>query len=400
MRRLFWILLVFILSVWIGLKIAKDPGYAIFGYQNWTVEMPLWFALLSFLIVILLLYLILRFFDSIDFSLYRLKNWRASRKKYKAYSKTNRGLIELIEGQWRNAELELSEGVSQSAAPLINYLAAAKAAHEQKAYDRRDTYLRKAHQLAPQADIAIGLTQAQLQFEQGQLEQAAATLEHLQRLAPKHPFVLKLLEKVYVRLSDWNGLIRILPSLKKAKLLTDEQLILFEENTYKEILRAAATKSLSLDSIQQAWKSIPSAMQKKPNIVYTYCKLSMPYSEASVEIEQIINKVIKKQWDTRLVYLYGILKTPDSKQQLAYAEAWLRQYGHQAVLLLTLGRLCARCHLWGKARSYFEDSLKLEANPETYMEYGKLLAELGELSQAAQNYRTGLELSEKENVEI
>ncbi len=390
MRRFFWFLIILFVSIWLGLKIAEDPGYALFAYRHWTAEMPLWFAVVAFLLLLFLLYGVLRFFDSIDFSLYRWKNWLHWRKKYKSYSKTNRGLIELIEGHWRSSEYYLLAGVEQSDAPLINYLAAAKAAHEQGAFDRRDMYLRKAHQLAPQAEIAIGLTQAQLQFEQGQLEQALATLDRLRSIAPKHGLVLKLLEKVYVRLADWKGLIKLLPFLRKAKLLTDDQLHSFEENVYLELLRNAAQKNAGLVTIQQIWQSIPKKFQKEPAIVYSYAKLLMAYPEMADSLEDMINKTVKKSWNKGLVELYGLLLTTDAKKQLAHAENWQKNYGGQAMLLLTLGRLCQRNQLWGKARAYFEESLRLEATPETYIEYGKLLEQLGETTAALQKYREGL----------
>ena len=123
MWKFFWFLIILIFSVWLGLKVSEDPGYAVFAYRHWSVEMPLWFAVVAFFVLLFLLYGVLRFFDGIDFTIYRLKNWLRWRQKYKSYSKTNRGLIELIEGHWRSAEYYLLEGVPQSDAPLV-YLAA------------------------------------------------------------------------------------------------------------------------------------------------------------------------------------------------------------------------------------------------------------------------------------
>lgn len=390
MRRFLWLLIILFVSVWLGLKISQDPGYALFTYGHWTVEMPLWFAVIAVLIILIVLYGILRFFDNIDFSLYRLKNWLRWRRKYKSYNKTNRGLVELLEGRWRHAEHYLLEGVNQSDAPLINYLAAAKAAQEQGAFDRRDTYLRKAHHLAPQSEVAIGLTQAQLQYEQGQLEQALATLGHLRTLAPKNVAVIKLLEKVYVRLSDWAALLKLLPFLRKAKVITNDQLGRFEINTYHEMLRAAGQKSDVLNAVKQAWDVVPKKFHDQPELVGEYAKLMLPYPEMAPELEALINRVLKKTWDTELVRLYGLLQGVDYKKQLSHAESWYKQHGNQPTLLLTLGRLCMRCQLWGKARGYFETSLKLEANPETFAEYGKLLEQLGETNLAMQNYHDGL----------
>lgn len=390
MRRFIVGILVLIFAVWLGLNIARDPGLALFTYNNWSVEMPLWFAALALLALMCIVYFLVRFLNGIDTSFYRWKNWLRWRRKNKAYSKTNRGLIELIEGHWRTAENYLLEGIPQSDAPLINYLAAAKAAHERGAYDKRDAYLRAAHDLSPQADVAIGLTQAQLQFDQGQLEQALATLNHLRSIAPLHGIVLRLLEKLYIRLADWKGLLKLLPSLRKAKLATPDQLNLLELHVYQEILTTTANKAASVQALYDFWASVPRYLQKNPALISCYIKQLLRYSDTAIYAEELMNKSIKKNWDSELVKMYGLLVTNDSKKQLSHAEKWLKLYPNQAVLLLTLGRLCMRCQLWGKARSYLDDSLKLEAIPDTYVEYGKLFEKLGDMSAAVQNYRDGL----------
>ncbi len=390
MRRFVMVVVILFFSVWLGLEAAKDPGVALFTYHNWSVEMPLWFALLCFIMAMIVLYFIVRLADGIDSSVYRWRNWLRWRRKNKAYSKTNRGLLELIEGRWRHAENDLLDGIDQSDAPLINYLAAAKAAHERGAFDKRDMYLHQAHDLAPQAEMAIGLTQAQLQFDQGQLEQALATLNHLKTLAPLHPVVLKLLEKLYVRLGDWKNLLKLIPSLRKAKIFTLEQMDHLEQTVYQELLNAAANKAEGLKSLQACWAMIPRKLEKNPRIVYFYTQYLLRYPEAAGEMEELINKTVKKTWDTDLVKLYGQLVTQDPKKQLAHAEKWLKLYPHQAILFLTLARLSLRCQLWGKARSYLDDSLKLAAIPETYVEYGKLFEQLGDMSSAAGQYREGL----------
>src|SRR5579864_3881144 len=131
MIRFLFIVLILVASVFLGLKISEDPGYAIFSYQNWTVEMPLWFMVIATIVILLVLYFVLRFFDGIETTWFNFKNWLRMRKKYKSYSKTNRSLIALIEAQWKLAENNAMSGVDQSDAPLINFLAAAKAADEQ-----------------------------------------------------------------------------------------------------------------------------------------------------------------------------------------------------------------------------------------------------------------------------
>ena len=392
MRRFIVLLLLLIVSVWLGLKIAADPGYALFSYQHWSVEMPLWFAVLAFIVILCVLYLALHFFDSIDSSLYRFKNWLRWRRKNKSYSKTNRGLVELVEARWRSAEYCLLDGIARSDAPLVNYLAASKAAHEQGAYDRRDSYLRKAHDVSPQAEIPIGLTQARLQLNQGQLEQALATLKHLYTVAPKQVLVLRLLKDLYTRLGDWDGLIKLLPNLRKAKIINATQAVQIEKKCYEDLLRAAANnKTHHQHAVQDAWNKTPAKYQKDADMLSIYVEAMMSDQSVADHLELLARKALKKSWNKELGRLYGLLPTTDPKNQLARAQSWLKYYGPQATLLLTLGRLCMRCQLWGKARSYFEESIKLDPAPETYVEYGKLLEQLGEMNLALQTYRDGLE---------
>lgn len=386
MRHFIVVLIVFIISVYFGLKIAEDPGYAYFAYQGWSVEMPLWFAALTLMVLFLVGYFLGHLLDSIDSTVYRWKNWLRWRRKNKSYCKTNRGLIDLVERDWKNAEYYLLDGIQRSDAPLINYLAAAYAAHERGAYDKRDSYLRKAHDLAPHAEIAIGLTQAQLQYNQGKLEQALATLDHLQTIAPKHKAVLKLLERVYVHLADWHELLKLLPRLRKAKLIDDTELYNFEKKIYCELLNKAEGEQ----GVRAVWGTIPKKLQKEADVVCCYATRLLSYPDAAIELEALLSKTIKSGWHTELVKLYGLIVTSDPSKQLTKAAAWSKEYPSQAILLLTLGRLCMRCQLWGKARNYYESSLKLEANPETYAEFGKLLEQIGEPVAAAERYRDGL----------
>jgi HemY protein len=391
MRSFVVMLLIFLGAVFCGIKIAEDPGFAFFSYQNWSVEMPLWLALIGLLCVFFLGYWVVQLFETVDFSLYRFRNWRRLRQKTKSYSKTNRGLVELVEGNWERAEAYLIEGIAQSDAPLVNYLAAAKAAHERGAYDKRDGYLRKAHDAAPHAELAIGLTQARLLFEQGQLEQSLATLGHLRTIAPKQKVVLRLLERVYIRLGDWPELLKLLPHLRKAKLIDSLEMEIFEKKIHLELLNSADTRKSGEAGIRNTFRALPRKFQKDPELICAYVKLMLPYPALAPELEGLLSRVISQQWNPDAVKLYGLLPLMNPTKELAKAEGWLRKsYPDQSILLLTLGRLAMRCQLWGKARDYYENSLRLEVDPETFVEYGKLLERLGEHSAAIKNYRDGL----------
>ncbi len=389
MQKFIFVIIILVFSVWLGLTLSVDPGLALFVYHHWLVQMPLWFAILILLILLGALYMIIRFFDSIDTSLYRCKNWLRWRKKNKAFSKTNRGLLELIEGDWINAENNLLDSIDQSDAPLINYLAAAKAAHERTAYDKRDVYLRLAYDIAPQAKLAIGITQAEMLYQQGQLEQALATLDLMKQQKPYQPVVLKLLERIYIHLSDWQSLLKLLPNLRKAKVLSIEQYEKLEEKIYEELITLNIAKQTL--TAQEVWQLVPSKLQKNPNLIHCYARFAMKNSDMAVELDDMTNKILKKTWNAKLVEMYGRLETKQTTKQITRAEGWLKKYPKESILLLALGRLCVRAQLWGKARAYFEESLLLEANAEGYYDYAKLLEQLGDATAASRYYQQGLQ---------
>lgn len=387
MLRLIMFLLFLILSVCAGIFFIQHPGYLLLAFQPWVVQMPLWLAFLLFIFFLALFYLLIISIDRIHFWWFRLKNWWHYRREHKLYSKTQHGLMLLIEGRWKKAENLLLKGVNQSLYPLMNYLGAAKAAQEQKAFIRRDAYLQKAYDVAPDAKLTIGLTQAELEFANDQLAKATATLNHLRQLSPRHPQVLKLLEKVYVRLSDWQNLQLLLPALRKAKVLNAEQAEQFAKNLYSEILRSSTHKNLN--ELQQIWLAMPRAMRKNPEVVTEYVQ-QLTRFPATNEMENLIRKTLKYNWQPALATMYGNLPFTNLNRQLVIVGAWQKTYGPQPELLLLLGKLCARLQLWGKAKDYFAKCLELNPNLEATLEYGKLLEHLGETDRALQVYQEEL----------
>lgn len=387
MRRLIVFLLILLASVWIGVEVMRHPGQLLIIAHPWLIEMPLWFAVLAFLIFIVLFYLIIDSIDRLQFLWFRFKNWLRFRREHRLYNKTQHGLTLIIEGRWKKAERLLLAGINESVDPLMNYLGAAKAAQELGAYARREEYIKKAYQVAPHAVLAIGLTEAELQLSHEQVEQAIVTLTQLRQTSPRHPRVLRLLEKAYTRLAQWQSLLNLLPSMRKAKVVNAEQYSQFEKNMYAEILHAAKDKNLA--EIQQMWADMPRHVRRNPDVVLAYVKELLRFSDTK-DAEELIRKTLKNYWQPELVRIYGMLPFVNLNRQLVVVGAWLKMYGEKQETLLTLGRLCVRVQLWGKAKSYFERCLDLGPDVEASLAYGQLLEQLGEHEGALQIYREAL----------
>ncbi len=390
MRKLLFLLVLLVCSVFAGLKIAEDPGYAIFAYKNWTMEMPLWFVAFSMFLGLVIVYSIIRFFDAVDASWLGWKNWLRIRRKHKAHSKTNSGVVELIEGNWKHAEHLFVSGMDQSEAPLINFLGAAKAAHEQQAYDKRDLYLQRAADLAPQSQMAVNLLQAQMLMQQGHLEEAYQNLQNLQARYSKHAAVVKLLERVCVHMGRWEAVLALFPAMRKLKIATDQELILLEAKMYQEILQTP-NKFPAVTMLMDYWHALPKRLQKNPDLVCVYVTQLQRYPDTLPEIEEWVVKTLNQAWHKELMKLYGQLTLADSAKQLKIAEGWQKRFSQHAMMYLTLARLSQRCQLWGKAKHCYEESIKLAPTADTYMEYGSLLLQLNDFTEAMQAYRDGLQ---------
>ncbi len=116
--------------------------------------------------------------------------------------------------------------------------------------------------------------------------------------------------------------------------------------------------------------------------------------------ESILRKTLQKSWDDSLAIRYGLLKPVDAGRQLLHAEGWLKERPGNGCLMLTLGRLALRNELWGKARDYFDSSLKIQATPEACAELARLLAHLNEHEASVQYYQQGLLLTANQLPEL
>ena len=382
MRFLFAALLALALGTGLTLMAQQDPGHVLLRYQGWSVETSLSLFLLGLVLCFGLFYLALRLLWGVWHMPVVLGRWQRQRRLLRAHRLTNSGLIALAEGNWQRAEKRLGRAAKRSDTPLINYLGAARAAQKLGAESRRDDYLAQASRSMPEAKLAIGLTQADLQLSQGQLEQALASLRELSRIAPRHVYVLHLLKKLYERLQSWEDLEQLLPLLRRHHVLQGEALAQFEQRLCLHLLGSAK----NTEQLQQRWENCPKALRQQPILLQPYVQQLLHFS-ADDEAENQLQQFLRKHFDAGLIRLYGQQQSGDANAQLATLEHWLKEYPQHAELLLAAGRLSLRNQLWGKARSYLEASMGLDDRAETRRELAELLLRLDEREQALELYR-------------
>ncbi len=256
--------------------------------------------------------------------------------------------------------------------------------------DRRDDYLSLASETEPKAELAVALTQAEMQLNQGQWEEAEASLLRLRESHPKSPRLLYLLHRFYRQRGRWDELPALLDSLEKTHLLDRQELKESRQKAYAEILdQAAADPSFALD---KAWDRIPARLRGQPGLLTRYCR-HLVESDRVDAAERLLRKHLGKGLDGELLRSYADLPVEDPLAQLTAAEAWLKTDAEDPDLLHALGRLAHRAGLWAKARNYLESCLDLEPSVVVYRLLADTLDRMGEPDKAAEISRQGLSLA-------
>ena len=396
-RLLFLVLFALLLGVLLSQWIDNHPSYLLIVVDNTSIEMSLWLAIGLVLGVYSL--------AAICIAVTRkgLKgSWAQLTRLFigssaRAQRETSRGLIDFLEGNWKSSLKLLTRSARHADTPLLNYLAAARSAYELGEEKQAVALLHKAEGVADNAELAVALTQARMQLLAKKFEQCAATLERARKSAPKHPVVLDLLQQVYVALSDWQALEPLMPLLKRYKVLPAAELNTLYGKLYHQLLsRAAQSKIGSTNTaesrVKHVWQQLNKDWQQQADLILHYADLLLVV-DAAQDVEALVRKALKKNWDNRLVERYGLLECPEPGRQLLHAEGWMKERPGNAELLLTLGRLSLRNNLWGKARDYFQSSLALQGSPAVYAELARLLAHMGDLKRSTEYYQQGLMLA-------
>jgi HemY protein len=397
MKRLVIVLVILLAVVgFLGWAIYQDSGYVLISYDRFRYESSFW-IFLGLIACLWLLAMVVHWLLGLLHASGTLVNPWSRRHRARRVAKASRsGLRELAEGQWSHALGHLRIAAEHDRQPLVHYLGAARAASELGEHEQSDELLRQAREREPAAGLAVGLTRAQLQIARGQYSEARESLTVLHNEHPRHPYVLTLLQQLYVQLQDWPALCRLLPELRRHRVLPparlDELELLAWTAALEQVGQAqAVTPEDAQQALNQRWQSVPSKLRNEPLLVRAFAD-GLSRSGAEEKAEEVLYAALKRQFDDRLVERYGRVRGREPGRHLANAEAWLKAHPENPELLLALGRLSLRNEFWGKARDYLEASLRLEHRAETCAELARLLAQLGDKERSNRLFQEGLGL--------
>ena len=378
-------LIVFTVAVFFAMQ---APGYASFTYGATTYELPLVEFIIGLFILFTFFYILLRLFALIFNAPKRIQSAMNRRRQNKALGNTRQGLTRFTQGDWMQSEKLLLSGVDHSSSTMVNYIWAARAAHMRGDFAERDAHLAEAKKGSPNDSSALDVLRAELLLDQGMPEQALASLSKHEDAVRSNPKIASLFANAYEQLGDWGKLAEIIPVLKNSKNVEQSTYSQIEKRAIKGLLSDSKNAS-NVDEIGTKYKESISADNE-----LTLDYVSALRQQGKHELaESTISNALAKNWSSRLVREYGLIDIKDPSQALTKAEHWVEQHTNDENLYLTLGRICNKAQLWGKAKAYFESSLTRKPLAETYAELAALHEQLDEMDDAHRCAKKGLKLA-------
>lgn len=385
MKALIWFIVIVMLAVGLTLAARWNAGYVLLVLPPYRVELSLNLVIVIAVAGFAAGYALLRFVTATVSLPSQVRAYRVARRRENAQALLAEALREFFAGRYGQAEKAAAAALELGEHPGLVGVLAARAAHELRAWERRDAYLARAAR-SSQDDVARIVTQAELLLESHRHAEALALLKQLPR---RHTAALRLELKAQQQARNWEQVLELVEALRRRNA--------FEATQAEKVRRVALAENLkrkSLDSraLEEAWSRVSAAERGDRRIAAAAAQCFIALGGCD-KAHRIIEDALQAHWDSELVGLYAECEGGDTVKRIERAEAWLERHPDDAALLLTLGRLCADQGLWGKAQSYLDASLAIEPTWSAHLAAARLQEQLGNAESARRHYRDSLDLA-------
>ncbi|MGZ8154058.1 MAG: heme biosynthesis HemY N-terminal domain-containing protein [Burkholderiales bacterium] len=384
MKTLFWVIALFALAVGLVVAARYNDGYVLVVLPPYRVEIALNLLLIALAAAFIVLYSIVRLVTSAVEIPSRVRQYRLARRRDRAQETLLSALESYFEGRYARAEQAATRSMELGEHERLCAVIAARAAHELRAYDRRDRYLRELDESVAGDDALRIVTEAELLLEERRAHDA---LEVLKALPRKHTAALKLELKAEQQTRQWEPLLTVVGELERRGVFDAEQASKLRTHAIAENVRR---KGFDAHALDETWRKLPDAQKRDSAVAYAAADCYIALGRHA-DAQRIIEGSLTAAWDSRLIALYARVRADDAVRQIELAETWLESHTRDAALLLTLGMLCAKQGLWGKAQSYLEASISVDPTYAAHLELARLHERLGNADAARRNYRESLE---------
>jgi HemY protein len=390
MRLFLWLLALMAAAIGIAVTARFNPGNVVLFYPPYRVDLSLNFFLVLSATLFVALYVLIRAVRNTVKMPGRVAAYRLRKREREGNKGLRDALKALFEGRFGHAEkaaLRASE-VPENAG--IAALIGARAAHRMRQTERRDSWLAlMSHDTS--LKTARLMTVTELLVDDHQPEAALEAVAELNASGTRHIHALQWSLKANQQAKNWPEVLRLVRTLDKHRALHPALSARLREMAYEDLL---SDPSHDAESLQRVWSSVPGADRVKP---YVACRAATALNARGLhnEARLVAEDALNANWDERVLRAYrdaaAEAGSPALLAQIDHCEAWLRQRPTDAGLELTLGTLCLKQKLWGKAQRHLEQALSDAGDARMVQEAHLKLAQMHDAlqhpEQAAAHYR-------------
>lgn len=404
-RRVVGLFLLAVVAGSVGTLIARDPGYVLLVWSDFSFETSFWFAGVLLLLALLILRGGMLLFEFVFGSRSGVLAWTSGRRQRRSRRLALSGQLARARGDFAAARraFEGSAASARTAATrsagkwrrtidreaanvaLLNEIEAARAAQALGDLEGRDEHLRAALEGDSRATLPVGIAQAELQLDAGQWEPALATLLELRREVPRNAHVLRMLRRALEEVGDLQGLLGLILDLRRTGLPEDEVARLEREAwiTYLAGVGSPEDGSDGPAAVKSAWEAVPKALRSDAGLLAVVA-LRLDAVGDGDGAAALLKTAVDKEWNVQLVEVYGRITGGDAAQRGKQAARWAKAHAGDPMLELTRARLALRAERFGEARAHYASSLSQRETPEVCAELGRLETRLGDPERGAE----------------
>jgi len=390
MRILLWLVALMAAAIGIAVTARFNPGNVVLFYPPYRIDLSLNFFVVLEVLLFLLLYAMLRAFNATTAMPRRVAAYRQRKRERDANKGLREALKALFEGRFGHAEKAATRAGELPENAGLAALIGARAAHRMQEPARRDGWLAATANDASLKAARL-MTSIELLVDDHQPEAALEAVAELNTSGTRHIHALQWSMKANQQAKNWPEVLRLVRSLDKHKALHPALSARLRELAYDALLSDNAHDA---ESIQRVWANVPTVDRIKPYIA-AHAASALNARGLHDEARRTAEEALAAQWDDRVVRAYrdaaAPAGTPALLAQIEHCEHWIKQRPNDAELALTLGALCLKQKLWGKAQRYLEQALSDASAARTVRESHLKLAQmheaLGQHDEAAAHFR-------------
>jgi HemY protein len=388
-RTALWLVVLAAVAVTIALLGRHSNGLVVIVLAPWRIELSLNLLVLAVFAGYFAFYFLTRLIATTLAIPARVKAYREARARDRSRQSLNDALVAFFQGRFATAERAASQALAMDESKGVAAIIAARSAHELGRFTEREAFLEKANTGKPGIDQLRLTTLADLLLAQSKHEEALAVLKELAQKDAKNVRLLRMRLQAEQALRRWDEVLATVAMLARLEAIGETERVALARAAHLGNLNRKAQDAPALTAY---WKQLPSELRQEATLAAPAARYFLA-AGGNEEAQAILEQALERDWNPALVALYGEAHGATALPQIERAERWLRDHPREPALLLTLGKLCMKQGLWGKAQSYIEASLAMEPTQDGHMTLAALMERIGKPNEAVRHFRRSAELA-------